>query len=80
MNGVHTCCYYVNILGENMKDKERQAFLIARKEIGELLMLSKLSPVYLEAPGLLLRLRGSFGLRMGPGPRRGPGLGSMGNL
>lgn len=41
-----SCCYYVNILGENMKGKERQALLIASKEIGELLMLSKLSPVH----------------------------------
>jgi len=29
-----------------MKGKERQALLIASKEIGELLMLSKLSPVH----------------------------------
>jgi hypothetical protein len=37
MNGVNSCCYYVNILGENMKSQERQALLIARKETGELL-------------------------------------------
>lgn len=46
MNGVHICSYYVNILGENMKGKERQALLIAKKEIGELLLLSKRSPIY----------------------------------
>jgi len=39
MNGVHSCCCYVNILGENMKDKERHALLITRKTTGELLML-----------------------------------------
>jgi hypothetical protein len=33
-----------------------------------------------EALGLLLRLKGSFGLWMDPGLRRGPGLGSMGNM
>jgi hypothetical protein len=35
-----------------MKGKERQALLIARKEIGELLMLSELSPVYNPHSGL----------------------------
>ena len=32
------------------------------------------------APGLLLRLNGSSGLRIGPGLRTGPELGSMDNL
>jgi hypothetical protein len=46
INEVHSCWYNVNILGESMKGIERQALLIARKETGELLMLSKLSPVH----------------------------------